>query len=101
MRNRYLEGNFGPVAHEYTSTDLAVRGTIPSYLDSRYLRNGPNPIGELDPATYHWFMGAGMVHGVRLASPLVWSPHSPLKSHLVGRAMRALTAGDLRHRLGW
>ena len=30
------------------------------------MRNGPNPIGAVDPATYHWFLGTGMVHGVRL-----------------------------------
>lgn len=66
MSNPYLEGNFGPIAQEYTSTDLKVTGNIPDYLDGRYLRNGPNPLGEIDPKRYHWFMGAGMVHGVRL-----------------------------------
>jgi 8'-apo-carotenoid 13,14-cleaving dioxygenase len=35
-------------------------------LEGRYLRNGPNPVGAVDPATHHWFMGDGMVHGVRL-----------------------------------
>jgi carotenoid cleavage dioxygenase len=65
MGNRYLAGNFGPVSDEVTVTELAVTGTIPDFLDGRYLRNGPNPIGA-DPATYHWFTGFGMVHGVRL-----------------------------------
>lgn len=64
--NIYLEGNFAPVVQEHTATELAVTGVIPEHLDGRYLRNGPNPIGEVDPATYHWFMGDGMVHGVRL-----------------------------------
>ncbi|MEB3070827.1 carotenoid oxygenase family protein [[Mycobacterium] vasticus] len=66
MTNPYLQGGFAPIAQEYTLTDLAVAGTIPDYLDGRYLRNGPNPVGELDPATYHWFIGDGMVHGVRI-----------------------------------
>jgi carotenoid cleavage dioxygenase len=66
MTNPYLEGVFAPIQHEYTLTDLEVTGTIPEYLDGRYLRNGPNPIGEIDPALYHWFMGDGMVHGVRI-----------------------------------
>ncbi|WP_028936637.1 carotenoid oxygenase family protein [Pseudonocardia spinosispora] len=66
MANDYLEGNFAPVREELTITDLQVTGTIPDYLDGRYLRNGPNPISEVDPATYHWFLGDGMVHGVRL-----------------------------------
>jgi carotenoid cleavage dioxygenase len=66
MGNTYLEGNFAPVRDELTVTDLPVTGHIPDYLDGRYLRNGPNPIADVDPATYHWFMGDGMVHGVRL-----------------------------------
>ena len=65
-RNRYLEGNFAPVHEEITATDLEVTGTIPDQLDGRYLRNGPNPVVAPDPATYHWFLGSGMVHGVRL-----------------------------------
>ncbi|WP_280200806.1 carotenoid oxygenase family protein [Nocardia cyriacigeorgica] len=67
MANMYLDGNFAPVQQELTAFDLPVTGTIPDFLDGRYVRNGPNPIGEVDPDTYHWFMGDGMVHGVRLA----------------------------------
>jgi carotenoid cleavage dioxygenase len=64
--NRYLEGNFGPVREEVTAADLPVTGSIPEALEGRYLRNGPNPLVAPDPATYHWFSGDGMVHGVRL-----------------------------------
>jgi carotenoid cleavage dioxygenase len=64
--SRYLEGAFAPLHEEYTLTDLDVDGTIPDYLDGRYLRNGPNPIGEIDPELYHWFIGDGMVHGIRI-----------------------------------
>jgi carotenoid cleavage dioxygenase len=66
MENTYLEGNYAPLRREHTITELAVTGTIPAHLDGRYLRNGPNPIAEVDPETYHWFTGDGMVHGVRL-----------------------------------
>ncbi|MEZ0052801.1 carotenoid cleavage dioxygenase [Mycobacterium sp. MAA66] len=66
MTNRYLEGAFAPMHEELTLTDLDVTGTIPDYLDGRYLRNGPNPIGEVDPELYHWFIGDGMVHGIRI-----------------------------------
>jgi carotenoid cleavage dioxygenase len=66
MTNRYLKGEFAPLREEYTLTDLDVAGTIPDYLDGRYLRNGPNPIGEIDPELYNWFVGDGMVHGVRI-----------------------------------
>lgn len=68
MNNRYLEGAFAPLHDEYTLTDLEVVGHIPDFLDGRYVRNGPNPIGEIDPALYHWFLGDGMVHGVRLSN---------------------------------
>ena len=64
-RNRFLEGPFAPVEKELTALDLPVTGTIPPELDGRYLRNGPNPMGGDDPH-YHWFIGTGMVHGVRL-----------------------------------
>ncbi|MCU1452190.1 MAG: carotenoid cleavage dioxygenase [Acidimicrobiales bacterium] len=64
--NPYLSGPFAPVDQEVTELDLAVTGTLPPELDGRYLRIGPNPIGTVDPATYHWFTGDGMVHGIRL-----------------------------------
>ncbi|OSC42473.1 carotenoid oxygenase family protein [Mycobacterium decipiens] len=65
-RNPYLEDFLAPVNAEVTATDLRVTGRIPEHLDGRYLRNGPNPVAEVDPATYHWFTGDGMVHGVAL-----------------------------------
>jgi carotenoid cleavage dioxygenase-like enzyme len=63
---RYLDGNYGPVAEEVTAFDLEVIGELPVELEGRYLRNGPNPIGAVDPETHHWFVGDGMVHGIRL-----------------------------------
>ncbi len=50
---------------EATVADLEVTGTLPPELNGRYVRNGPNPI-DPDPATQHWFTGAGMLHGLRL-----------------------------------
>ena len=61
VANEYLEGVFAPVPTEETLTELTVTGDLPRELDGRYLRNGPNPI-DADPATYHWFLGSGMVH---------------------------------------
>jgi carotenoid cleavage dioxygenase-like enzyme len=63
--NRFLQGSFAPVTEEITAYDLPVTGTLPAELNGRYLRNGPNPLG-LDDPNYHWFIGHGMVHGVRL-----------------------------------
>jgi carotenoid cleavage dioxygenase len=64
--NPFLEGNLAPVHEEVTAFNLEVTGTLPPELDGRYLRNGPNPIGEVNRAKYHWFTGHGMVHGLRL-----------------------------------
>jgi carotenoid cleavage dioxygenase len=66
VRNAYLEGNFGPVREEVTVTGLPVTGSVPAHLDGRYVRTDPNPITDPDPAMYHWFLGTGMLHGVRL-----------------------------------
>ena len=59
----HLAGNFAPVMDELTAYDLPVRGTIPPELTGWYLRNGPNP---REAASRHWFLGDGMVHGLRL-----------------------------------
>src|SRR5262249_44027049 len=63
---RYLAGNFAPVRAEVRAHDLRVPGTIPRELVGRFLRIGPNPLPNEDAASYHWFTGPGMVHGVRL-----------------------------------
>ena len=66
VENRYLTGNYAPVANEVTATELAVTGSLPEVLSGRYLRNGPKPLSAPEPSTYHWFIGDGMVHGIRL-----------------------------------
>ena len=60
----FLRGNWRPIQQERTETQLVVHGNIPSDLRGVYLRTGPNPksgTGE------HWFLGDGMVHGIRLS----------------------------------
>ena len=37
IQNPYLQGNFGPVDGELTSTDLKVTGEIPAELNGRLL----------------------------------------------------------------
>ncbi len=64
--NPYLEGNFAPVTDEITAENLRVEGELPRELCGRYVRNGPNPITPPKDSTYHWFIGDGMVHGIRL-----------------------------------
>jgi hypothetical protein len=38
----FRQGLFAPVTEEVTAFDLPVIGRIPSELNGRYLRNGPN-----------------------------------------------------------
>jgi carotenoid cleavage dioxygenase len=64
--NPYLAGNLAPVTEEVTAFDLPTTGRIPVELEGRWLRNGPNPEVVADPTKHHWFLGTGMVHGVRL-----------------------------------
>lgn len=59
----HLRGNYAPVLDEVSLTDLEVEGAIPPELTGVYMRNGPNPAKEPSP---HWFMGEGMLHGVRI-----------------------------------
>ena len=63
--NPFLHGIHTPLTEEFTLDNLAVTGTIPVELDGRYVRIGPNPFGETGKG-HHWFLGDGMVHGVRL-----------------------------------
>jgi carotenoid cleavage dioxygenase-like enzyme len=59
----HLNGNFAPVQDEVSAEKLEVEGAIPPGLQGLYLRNGANPVtGHSE----HWFLGHGMVHGVRL-----------------------------------
>ena len=95
--NRYLEGNYGPVTEEMTETELAVTGTLPMWLEGRYLRNGPNPISA-DPATYHWFTGDGMVHGVRLRDGRAeWYRNRWVRSESVAAALGETWKGGPVH----
>jgi carotenoid cleavage dioxygenase-like enzyme len=55
-------GNFRPVTEELTATDLDVEGSLPPELTGLYVRQTANPRVE----SPHWFLGEGMVHGVRL-----------------------------------
>lgn len=86
--NPFLEGIHTPMAEERTVTDLAVSGTIPAELDGRYIRIGPNPATEQNPAAYHWFTGDGMVHGVSLkGGKALWYRNRWIRSNAVSDAL--------------
>jgi 8'-apo-carotenoid 13,14-cleaving dioxygenase len=61
----FLTGLHAPMSEELSIEDLPVTGSIPPALNGRYLRIGPNPIAA-DPKVYRWFLGDGMVHGLRI-----------------------------------
>ena len=61
-RNFHLEGNYAPVLEEVTVTELRVTGFLPEQLNGHFIRNGPNPRSGESP---HWFLGDGMLHGIR------------------------------------
>ena len=96
MTNRYLQDNFAPVREELTVADLAVTGRLPDHLDGRYLRIGPNPVDDVGEG-HHWFLGDGMVHGVRIADgEAKWYRNRYVRSgHVAKRAGRALALGGL------
>jgi carotenoid cleavage dioxygenase-like enzyme len=67
----YLQSVLAPVFEETVAFDLNVLGALPPALDGVYLRNGPNPPAGAQFA--HWFVGDGMLHGVRLqAGKAAW-----------------------------
>jgi carotenoid cleavage dioxygenase len=62
-RPYWEQGNFAPVTTEETVTDLTVTGSLPPELSGLFVRNGSNPPSG---TSLHWFLGDGMIHGVRL-----------------------------------
>jgi carotenoid cleavage dioxygenase len=87
MANRYLQDNFAPVREEQTVTDLRVTGRMPEHLDGRYLRIGPNPLGNPGDQ-HHWFLGDGMVHGVRVVDgEAKWYRNRYVRSNAVARRL--------------
>lgn len=108
----WLDGNFGPVVGDLETADLTVSGRLPSALAGTWVRNGTNPTGD----SPHWFIGAGMVHGIRLrdgraewyrrrlvetpyvADPAAGIPRGPLSYSNVSsvfHAGRLLSLGEL------
>ena len=82
-------------------TDLEVEGTIPGHLDGRYLRNGPNPVSEVDPALYHWFVGDAMVHGVALKDGQAqWYRNRLVRTPAVSRTLREPRTATVDPRAG-
>ena len=67
-QNYYLQGNYAPVKNLISETGLKVTGQIPKDLSGLFVRNGPNPMSSVNEKKHHWFLGEGMLHGIRLDS---------------------------------
>ncbi|MEO9636178.1 MAG: carotenoid oxygenase family protein [Parasphingorhabdus sp.] len=84
----YLTGPHKPMTEEVTLADLQVDGEIPVTLDGRYLRIGPNPVTPPDEASYHWFVGDGMTHGIRIEDgKALWYRNRWVRSNQVSDAL--------------
>ena len=96
--NPYLVGIHAPMASELTIDDLSVTGTIPAALNGRYIRIGPNPAAPAHHASYHWFTGDGMVHGVKLkGGKAEWYRNRWIKSKKVTAALGLADTPGPRH----
>ena len=93
----FLTGIHTPMTDERTLSDLSVTGQIPVELDGRYVRIGPNPF-KPDGRGHHWFVGDGMVHGVRLkGGKAEWYRNRYIRSQLLeGQGGPAAAAGPRR-----
>lgn len=65
VHNQYLSGMYAPVP-ETVQYQFDVQGEIPQSLNGILLRSGPNPLHQPQPGHHHWFMGDGMLHGLKL-----------------------------------
>lgn len=87
-RHPFLTGIHKPMREERTITNLKVSGEIPADLDGRYVRIGPNPATPPNTAAYHWFLGDGMIHGVRLKDGKAeWYRNRWIRSSAVSKAL--------------
>ncbi len=95
--HQFLTGLHEPMSEEVTIEDLVVTGSIPAALDGRYLRIGPNPI-DADARTYQWFLGDGMVHGLRIEGGRArWYRNRWIRSTAVTTALDEPRAQGPRH----
>lgn len=103
----WLRDNFAPTFEERTDYDLKVIGHIPESLQGTLLRNGANPqSGE----SAHWFLGNGMLHGVRIEAgqakwyrnryvktPLYLKPDGDVMDGLGDMTMSAANTNVIQH----
>ena len=56
-------GNFAPVSEEHVAVPVeVVEGAIPDNFAGAFLRNGPNPLRDVQKKRYHWFDGRELLY---------------------------------------
>lgn len=96
----FLDDVFAPVRAESETTVLQVEGTLPEALSGVYARIGPNPL-KPQGKRYHWFIGDGMVHGLRLeAGQAQWYRSRYVGSNSVHKALGRPVLPGPRHGVG-
>lgn len=86
--NPFLDGFAAPVGSETTETNLRITGELPRELNGLYARIGPNPVTVKNAKKYHWFLGDGMVHGIRLRDgKALWYRNRWIGSDPVNKAL--------------
>ena len=74
---------YAPIEQEREAFDLEVQGEIPRELDGLFVRNGANPQNGYRG---HWFLGDGMLHGVRIQDGRArWYRNRYVQTPLLGR----------------
>ena len=67
-KNYYLQGKLCSCEESYFRDSTEGNRTNSQRLVSLFVRNGPNPMSSVNEKKHHWFLGAGMLHGIRLDS---------------------------------
>ncbi len=92
-----LTGIHLPMTEEVTLHHLAIEGPIPRELNGRYVRIGPNAVNP-DPRTYHFFVGDGMLHGIRIQDGrAIWYRNRWIRSEAVAKSLGVPPAPGPRH----
>jgi carotenoid cleavage dioxygenase len=92
----WLDGNFAPLTDETEAFDLKIEGALPPELTGTYMRNGPNPKSGVSA---HWFLGSGMLHGMRLeAGKAKWYRNRYVQTPRLQSEGRAIDPAEMMDR---
>lgn len=94
--NDYISGMYAAV-NETHQTDFEIKGKIPNDLNGILLRSGPNPLEVPNPQLHHWFMGDGMLHGLKIQDgQAVWFKSKYIETDTVQKHFQKQTKPGFR-----